>query len=116
NAAEALGLGRWLGGIGPAMLADLVVLPAAGGFRPRLVLVGGRRPAPSPPSRYPEWVHDLVRLKGLRPELLAHPGPGRWRAMEQVAPLVTRELESDGSDVVVCACVDRLGGERGFRG
>jgi adenine deaminase len=116
NVAEGLGLGRWLGGLGPAMLADLVVVPAAGGFRPRLVLVGGRPPVPSPPSRYPDWVHDLVRLNGLRPELLALPGAGRWRAMELVAPLVTREVESDGSDALVCACVDRLGGERGFRG
>jgi adenine deaminase len=116
NVAEGLGLGRWLGGLGPAMLADLAVLPAGGGFRPRLVLVGGRRPASSPPSRYPEWVRDLVRLNGLRPELLSHPGPGRWRSIDLVAPLVTREVESDGSDALVCACVDRLGGERGFRG
>ncbi|MDQ6744230.1 MAG: hypothetical protein M3Z97_15175 [Candidatus Dormibacteraeota bacterium] len=116
NVAEGLGLGRWLGGLGPAMLADLVVLPAGAGFRPRRVLVGGRPPVPSPPSRYPAWVHDLVRVKGLRPELLVRPGPGRWRAMELVAPLVTREVESDGSDALVCACVDRLGGERGFRG
>ena len=98
------------------MLADIAVLPAGGGFRPRLVLVGGRPPAPSPPSGYPAWVQDLVRLNGLRPELLAPPGAGSWRAMDLVAPLVTREVESDGSDSLVCACVDRLGGKRGFRG
>jgi adenine deaminase len=114
--AEAFGLSRWLGGLGPAMLADLVILPAGGRFRPRLVLVAGRRPSPSPPSRYPAWIHDMVKLDGLRPELLEPPGPGRWRAMEQVAPLVTREVESGGSDALVCACVDRLGGTRGFRG
>jgi adenine deaminase len=36
--------------------------------------------------------------------------------MELVGPLATREVESDGSDVLVCACVDRLGGGRGFKG
>lgn len=116
NAAERFGLGRWLGGLGPGMLADLVVLPRAGGFRPRLVLVGGRRPVPSGPPEYPAWMLDMVRLNGLAPELLAHPGRGRWRAIRQVAPVVTREVESDGSEALVCAVVDRLGGARGFRG
>jgi adenine deaminase len=116
GAAERFGLGRWLGGLGPGMVADLVVLPRAGGFRPRLVLVGGRRPAPSAPPEYPAWMLDTVRLDGLSPDLLAHPGPGRWRAMRQVGPVVTREVESDGAEALVCAVVDRLGGERGFRG
>jgi len=114
--AERLGLGRWLGALGPGMLADLVVLPRAAGFRPRLVLVGGRQPASFAPPAYPASILDTVRLNGLRPELLAHPGPGRWRAMRQVAPVVTREVESDGSRALVCAVVDRLGGSRGFRG
>jgi adenine deaminase len=114
--AVRFGLGRWLGGLGPAMLADLAVLPRGGGFRPRLVLVGGRRPAASTPPEYPAWMLDTVRLHGLRPELLAHPGPGRWRAMRQEAPVVTREVESDGSAALVCAVVDRLGADRGFRG
>jgi adenine deaminase len=116
NVAQHFGLGRWLGGLGPGMLADLVVLPRGGGFRPRLVLVGGRRPEPSSVPEYPGWMLDTVRLGGLPPDLLAGPGRGRWRAMEQVAPLVTREVESDGSDALVCAVVDRLGGSRGFRG
>lgn len=116
NVAEHLGVGRWLGGLAPGMLADVAVVPRDGGFRPRLVLVGGRRPAASPPSRYPSWLLDTVRLNGLRPELLTPPGPGRWRAMEQVAPLVTREVESGGRDALVCTVVDRLGGSRGFRG
>src|SRR5207248_1624245 len=78
--AEHFGLGRWLGGLGPAMLADLVVLPRDAGFRPSLVLVGGRRPRPSPPSRYPDWMLDTVRVGPLPPELLTRPAPGRWRA------------------------------------
>jgi adenine deaminase len=116
NVAERYGLGRWLGGLGPGMVADLVVLPRAGGFRPRLVLVGGRRPERSRKPEYPPAMLDTVRLHGLRPEVLAHPGPGRWRAMRQVAPVVTREVESDGSEALACAVVDRLGGSRAFRG
>lgn len=116
NVAERYGLGRWLGGLGPGMLADLVVLPRGRGFRPRLVLVGGRRPEPSRPAEYPAWMLDTVKLDGLRPELLAHPGHGSWRAMRQEGPVVTREVESEGADAIVCAVVDRVGGSRGFRG
>jgi adenine deaminase len=116
NVAQHFGLGRWLGGLGPGMLADLVVIPRAGGFRPRLVLVGGRSPAPAPAATYPDWMLETVHVDGIAPELLAHPGPGRWRAIEQVAPLVTREVASDGSDALVCTVVDRLGSARGFRG
>ena len=116
SVAEHFGLGRWLGGIGPAMLADLVVLPRGGGFRPRLVLVGGRRPEPAPAKRYPHWMLDTVKLDGLDETLLAHPGPGRWRAMELTGPIVTREIETDGSGAIVCAVSDRTGGLRGFRG
>ena len=116
NVAERYGLGRWLGGLAPGMLADLVVVPRGHGFRPRLVLVGGRRPEPSRRPAYPAWMLDTVRLEGLRAELLTHPGPGRWRAMRQEGQVVTREVESDGSGALVCAVVDRLGGRRGFRG
>jgi adenine deaminase len=113
---DHFGLGRWLGGLGPAMLADLAVLPRNGGFRPRLVLVGGRRPAPSRPSSYPAWMLETIRLPGLRPELLARPPLGRWRAIEFRGPLVTQEVESDGQSDLVCTVVDRTGGTRGFRG
>jgi adenine deaminase len=114
--ADHFGLGRWLGGLGPAMLADLVVLPRNGGFRPRLVLVGGRPPTPSPRSAYPAWMLDTVHLPGLRGELLTRPAVGRWRAMEFRGPLVTQEVESDGQSDLVCAVIDRTGGTRGFRG
>ncbi|MBO0685825.1 MAG: adenine deaminase, partial [Candidatus Dormibacteraeota bacterium] len=113
--AEHFGLGRWLGGLGPAMLADLVVLPRRG-FRPRLVLVGGRRPELSPPSTYPGWMLDTVNPPPLAPELLARPPAGRWRAIRFKAELVTEEVESDGSSDLVCSVVDRIGGDRGFRG
>jgi len=114
--AEHFGLGRWLGGLGPAMHADLVVLPKDGGFRPRLVLVDGRPPTPSPPSSYPSWLLDTVHLPGLEPELLTRPPVGRWRALEFRGPLATQEVESDGQSDLVCTVVDRTGGKRGFRG
>ena len=114
--AEHFGLGRWLGGLGAGMLADLVVVPREGGFRPRLVLVGGRRPEPSPPSSYPDWMLDTLCLPELRPELLTRPPAGRWRAMQLRGPLVTVEVESDGRSDLVCTVVDRDGGGRGFRG
>jgi adenine deaminase len=114
--ADHFGLGRRLGGLGPGMLADLVVIPRDGGFRPRLVLVGGRRPATSPPADLPAWMLDTVHLRGLRPELLTRPPVGRWRAIEFRGPLVTQEVESDGQSDLVCAVIDRTGGTRGFRG
>lgn len=114
--AEHLGLGRWLGGLGPGMLADVAILPPGAGFRPTRVLVGGRDPAPSRVAEFPPWMLDTVHAQALAPDLLAHPGPGRWRAIEFVAPLVTREVETDGADALVCTVSDRLGGRRGFRG
>ena len=114
--AEHFGLGRWLGGLGPSMLADLAILPPTGGFRPRLVLVGGHRPPASPASTYPDWMLDTVHLPPRWSELLTPPPPGRWRAMELDGPVVTREVESDGRSDLVCAVVDRTGGTRGFRG
>lgn len=114
NVAEHFGLGRWLGGLGPGMLADLVLWPSEGPLRPSLVLVGGRRPGPAQPHTYPDWMRELA-LPGYDPALLEHPGPGRWRAIELVAPTVTREGETDGSDAVVASLLDR-DGRRGFRG
>jgi adenine deaminase len=114
--AEHFGLGRWLGGLGPGMLADLAVVPRGGGFRPRLVLVGGRRPKPSPPSTYPLWMLDTICLPDFPMELLTRPPVGRWRAMQFRGPLVTVEVESDGRSDLVCTVVDRDGGNRGFRG
>jgi len=114
--AEHFGLARWLGGLARGMLADLVVIPRGGGFRPRLVLVGGRPPRPSPPSTFPDWILDTVRPAALELELLARPPLGRWRAIEFKGELVTQEVESDGSCDLVCSVVDRTGGRRGFRG
>lgn len=117
NVAERFGLGRWLGGLAPGMLADLILLPQdSKEVRPALVLVGGRTLPQVRPHSYPEEMRTTLRVKGIDPAWLAHPGRGRWRAMEVVAPLVTREVESDGTDSLVAAAIDRMGRPRGFRG
>lgn len=117
NPAERLGLGRWLGGLAPGMLADLVLVPRDGSsFRAELVMVGGAKP-PAPSSHaYPSQMTDSVTLPEIDPAWLQHPGRGRWRALEVVAPLVTREAESDGSDAITLVAIDRRGRRRGFRG
>jgi adenine deaminase len=113
--AEHFGLGRWLGGLAPGMQADLVVLAEDARFQPRQVLVGGKPPAKPDPFSYPSAMRDTVQLGDIDAGLLQPPPPGRRRAMQFVAPLVTREAESvDGG--LVCAVLDRTGRERGFRG
>ncbi|HVD00660.1 MAG TPA: adenine deaminase C-terminal domain-containing protein [Candidatus Dormibacteraeota bacterium] len=117
NPAERFGLGRWVGGLAPGMFADLILLPRdEPGVNPRLVLVGGRTPAEPVKHRYPpEMLHTLT-LGEPDPAWFAHPGRGRWRAIELVAPLVTREVETDGSNAIVATVVDRMGRRRAFRG
>jgi adenine deaminase len=116
NPAERLGAGRWIGGLAPGMFGDLAVVPPSSGFRPRLVLVGGQPPAEPAPFDPPTWMLDSVRLPELTDALLSHPGPGRWRAMELVAPIVTREVETHGDGDLVAVAIDRLRPGRAFRG
>ena len=117
NPAERFGLGRWIGGLAPGMLADLMLLPRGeSGVKPRLVLVGGRPPAEPVKHRYPPEMLHTVRVDEADPAWFAHPGRGRWRAMELVAPLVTREVETDGSDAIIATAIDRMGRRRAFRG
>ncbi len=117
NPAERFGVGRWIGGLAPGMLADLMLLPIGEpGIKPGLVLVGGRTPAELHKHKYPSEMLHTVRIGDDDPAWFAHPGRGRWRAMELVAPLVTRESESDGSDAIVATAIDRMGRRRAFRG
>lgn len=117
SVAERFGLGRWLGGLGPGMLADLAVIPREGPLRPRTVLVGGETPRSAPePEAYSPALLDSVHLGAVDPALLGLPDAGRWRAMELVAPLVTREAETDGSEALPVLVIDRLGRRRAFRG
>jgi len=116
SVATRFGLDRWLGGLGPSMLADLVVLPREGDLRPRHVLVGGRPPLPSSESGPPAGWLDTVHPEPFDPALLEPPPPGRWRAMELIAPLVTREAETDGVAALPVLSLDRLGRARAFRG
>jgi adenine deaminase len=117
NVAERFGLGRWLGGLAPGMLADaLLVRRDAAGFRPELVLVGGQRPGPPAVHLYPEEMRHTISLRSLDPALLRPPGRGRWRAIQVVGPLLTQEAETDGSDALLAVAIDRLDRDRAFRG
>ena len=115
--AERFGIQRWIGALGPGMLADIAILDADWpGFRATRVLTGGKVPADPKRHLYPAAMTTTVSVPEVDGELLRHPGPGRWRAMNLTAPLVTREVETDGSDVVVATVLDRMGRARGFRG
>jgi adenine deaminase len=116
GAAEHFGLGRWLGGIAPGRLADLVLIADPGSFRPQRVLVGGRDPVGTAAHEYPGWMRSTTRLPGIDPALLEHPGPGSWRAIEFTAPLVTREAVTDGAGACTLVALDRTGDGRAFRG
>lgn len=116
SVAERFRLDRWLGGLGPGMLADLVVIPRAGPLRPEEVLVGGAAPAATGVETYAAELLDSVHVGEFETALLEPPAPGRKRAMELVAPLVTREAETDGSGALRVAVIDRFGQSRGFRG
>ena len=99
------------------MFADLMLLPIGEpGIKPGLVLVGGRTPPEPVKHRYPVEMLHTVKLPDSDPAWFAHPGKGRWRAIELVAPLVTQEVESDGSDAIVATAIDRMGRRRAFRG
>jgi adenine deaminase len=115
--ATRFGLAPRLGAIRPGACADLVVTGDAETFRPELVLVGGKRPVAAPLSQA-DWMLDSVHPAQVPDGLLEKPGRGRWRAMRifEEAPMVTREVESDGSDALVAVAVDRLGTDRAFRG
>lgn len=115
--AERFGIQRWIGGLGPGMIADVALLdPQWPGFRSVRTLTGGRAPVPVHRHEYPAAMTSTVSVPASDRRLFEAPGPGRWRAMELTAPLVTRETESDGSDAVVATVLDRMGRARGFRG
>jgi len=60
----------------------------------------------------------MVRVGELDTGLFAPVAPGSYRAMQvrPEAPMVTREVESDGRDALLAVAIDRLGSGRAFRG
>lgn len=114
--AERIGLGRWLGGLGPAMMADLVVIPPDGRFRPRLVMVGGVEASGGVAHRWSDRWRQGVRLERLElADFRRPPAGGRYRAIRFTAPMVTREAESAGEGLL-CTVFDRLHSDRRFTG
>lgn len=113
--AERFGVGRWLGGLAPGALADLMVLPREGPVRPDLVLVGGQPPeSPRPFERPP--LGSGVGAAALHPSLLEPLPAGRHRAMRLTGPTVTREAEAAEGEGVGVIALDRADPARGFRG
>ena len=116
--AQRFGLTPWIGAIVPGALADIVLLNSVETFQPAMVLCSGAAPALPRAQNTDAWMNDTVRVRSFRPQVLAHPGVGSWRAMEisPEAPLVTREVRTDGSDAIVVVAIDRLGEARTFTG
>jgi adenine deaminase len=106
------------GRIAVGAYADLVVVGDRDSLLPKLVLVGGREPRPAADVEPPASMLDTIGPAAVPKALLRPLEKGRWRAMRvfEEAPMVTREVETDGSDAVSVIAVDRLGGERAFRG
>ena len=114
--AERFGVGRDIGALAPGMLADVIVVPRGERFIPRIVLVGGEPPRSAVRPTPPEWLLQTVQLPRVTQDLVQHPGPGGWRAMDITSPLITHELMTDGHDSLVACSIDRLGRQRAFRG
>jgi adenine deaminase len=116
--ARRFGLAPSLGTLAVGAHADLLLVADRELMRPELVLVGGEEPRPPAAVEVPPAMLDTVHPRAFGESLLRGPGPGRWRAMRLYpeAPMVTREVESDGSEALVAVAVDRLGEPRAFRG
>ena len=118
RAEDALVMASWnaaqfhrlpgLGAIAPGSRADLLVLDDLERFEPRLVLKGGRQPAPVKVA-VPEWVRRTVRPAPVSASSfqLAAPAGARIRAI-QVIPgqLLTEALVVDGRVVGGCLEAD----------
>jgi adenine deaminase len=118
SAARRHGLDRWIGGLGPGMLADLIVIDGVAGLtRPDLVLIGGADAAPDQ-SLLPPAVAAPISLRGFDRSLLTWPR-GTVRAIRVAAPLVTRADRVDPEQVEstnLILAIDRADARRAFRG
>ncbi|MEP7105288.1 MAG: adenine deaminase C-terminal domain-containing protein, partial [Chloroflexota bacterium] len=116
--ARRFGLDPWLGALVPHAVADVAVFDDERLERPWLVLAGGSPPAPAPASSLPAWLLDSVRPGDLDGALFEPLPASRYRAMATTAeaPMVTREVESNGADALLAVAVDRHGSGRAFRG
>jgi adenine deaminase len=136
NVAEHFRIDHLVGSLAPGRWADLVLIPAPGCFRPRLVMCRGREVyREGRVSAEPVQVSlPAAAHRGVRPRLgprgplgtLGLPRLGRARVIELVSRLVTREavIELDGmeggpdpvADVLLAVTVDRSGSGEGFLG
>jgi adenine deaminase len=117
NAARRLRVAPWLGCIRQGALAD-IQLQHSLCEKPHIVLVGGRRPFGRTPPPVPLSLLESIQLGNISEEEFQHPGPGEWRTIlvEKDAPLITREVKSDGSDAAPVIAIDSADDQRTFRG
>ena len=115
--AGRFGLAPWLGSLSIGAMADVAVFPDESLLSPSLVLTSGARPQSA-------LARDLGGLEWQPPPmpldaaLFSTPAPGRYRAMAipPDAPMVTREIETNGRDALLVVAIDRIHGVRAFRG
>ena len=115
--AGRFGLAPWLGSLAIGAMADVAVFPDESLLSPSLVLTSGARPQSA-------LARDLGGLEWQPPPmprdpaLFSTPALGRYRAMAipPDAPMVTREIETNGRDALLVIAIDRIHGVRAFRG
>jgi len=126
NAAEHFRLDHLLGALAPGMVADMVIVPAPGEFRPELVMRDGKAifregEALEGPREvaFPErFFHTVATDPWAIPAL---PAAEKVRVMELETRLVTREAiidprGPDGKDMIMALAVDRVAGRGSFMG
>ena len=117
NPARRLGLAPWIGTLDTGSLADIQIKSSIDAPVPDIVLVGGRIPQPAAVSN--RAVAPKITFRAGVPDAtqVSHPGAGTWRAIEvrQYAPLVTSEVETDGTGACVMIAMSPSG-DRLFKG
>lgn len=117
NPARRLRLEPWIGTLDVGSLADIQIRSSIDAPVPDVVIVGGAVSQPAAVSSHS--AAPRLTFKASVPEAteVSHPGAGTWRAIEvrQDAPLVTREVQTDGADACVLLAMSPSG-DRLFRG
>ncbi len=120
NVAEHFRLDHLIGFLGPGKLADLVVIPSPDDYRPEMVMREGtiifeNGQLMSLPRRteFPDWMFKTVVIDS-QPDF-SIPTQGKYRAIEMVTRLVTRETivdfskPEDSKDVIMAIAIERTG-------
>ncbi len=127
NVAEHFRLDHLIGSISPGKMADMVAIPSAEDYSPKLILCDGKmifkegRNLVEPKKvLFPDSMFHTVKVEG---DILASlPNRGKVRVMELVTRLVTKEriidLENpvESKDLILLLALDRTGSGETFMG